>query len=176
MRLGTICSLVVSLLLCTAHHSLAAEPGPTSAATDDVTSGREVFRICQACHSLDPGRNLIGPSLAGLIGRKAGTEPGFDYSQAMKQASITWDTKSLNAYLADPQKVVPGNRMPFGGLKSDLDRQELVAFLAVAKPGASAAHAPAAISSSAKPAHNESTQGPHLGAMQTSHPCRTCPM
>jgi nitrite reductase (NO-forming) len=118
----------------------APPPAPT-----DVAAGREEFRICQACHSLDPGRNLIGPSLAGLIGRKAGTAPGFDYSQALKQANITWDAKSLDAYLADPQKVVPGNRMPFGGLKSDLDRHELIAFLEVAaKPGASASSALAA--------------------------------
>jgi len=121
--------------------SFAAQPP----AQTDVAAGREVFRMCQACHSLDPGRNLIGPSLAGLIGRRAGTASGFDYSQAMKQANITWDAKSLDAYLADPQKVVPGNKMPFGGLKSDLDRQELVAFLEVAaKPGASASSALAA--------------------------------
>jgi len=109
-------------------------PAPT-----DVAAGREVFRICSACHSLDAGKNLIGPSLAGLIGRKSGTAPGFDYSDAMKQANITWNATSLDGYLADPQKVVPGNRMPFGGLKSDLDRHELIAYLEVAaKPGATA--------------------------------------
>jgi nitrite reductase (NO-forming) len=125
----------VCLLSGIALTSFAAQP----AAPTDVAAGREVFRICSACHSLDPGHNLIGPSLSGLIGRKAGTAPGFDYSDAMKQANITWDAKSLDGYLADPQKVVPGNRMPFGGLKSDLDRQELIAYLEVAaKPGASA--------------------------------------
>ena len=125
----------VYLLVGIAPAAFAAQPS----AQADVAAGSQVFHICQACHSLDPGRNLIGPSLAGVVGRKAGTAPGFDYSEAMKSANITWDAKSLDAYLADPQKVVPGNRMPFGGLKSDLDRQELVAYLEVAaKPGASA--------------------------------------
>ena len=108
-------------------------------AQTDLVAGQGVFRVCQACHSLEPDRTLIGPSLAGLIGRKAGTASGFDYSPAMRQANITWNAKSLDAYLADPQKEVPGNRMPFGGLKSDLDRQELIAYLEVAaKPGATA--------------------------------------
>jgi nitrite reductase (NO-forming) len=134
------------LLLGVALACFAAAPP----AQTDVAAGREVFRMCQACHSLDPGRNLIGPSLAGLIGRKAGTASGFDYSEAMKQTNITWDAKSLNAYLADPQKVVPGNKMPFGGLKSDLDRQELIAYLEVAaKPGAAASSALAAAAGSA---------------------------
>lgn len=133
--------------------SFAAQPpAPT-----DVAAGREMFRVCQACHSLDPGHNLIGPSLAGVIGRKAGTVPGFDYSDAMKQAHITWDAKSLDAYLADPQKVVPGNRMPFGGLKSDLDRQELIAYLEVAaKPGATASSTLAAAGGAAS--RNEPAQ------------------
>jgi nitrite reductase (NO-forming) len=141
-----ICQLAASaafvyLLFGVVLTSFAAQPP----AQTDVAAGREVFRICSACHSLDPGRNLIGPSLAGLIGRKAGTASGFDYSEAMKQSNITWNAKSLDAYLADPQKAVPGNKMPFGGLKSDLDRQELIAYLEVAaKPGAPASSALAA--------------------------------
>src|SRR5215469_5480974 len=146
-----ICPLAASaaftyLLFGVALTSFAAQPP----AQTDVAAGREVFRMCQACHSLDPGRNLIGPSLAGLIGRRAGTASGFEYSQAMKQANITWDAKSLDAYLADPQKVVPGNKMPFGGLKSDLDRHELIAYLEVAtKPGAAASAALAAAAAGA---------------------------
>ena len=143
----------IQLILGVAQSCFAAQP----AAPTDVAAGREEFRICQACHSLEPGRNLIGPSLAGLIGRRAGTAPGFDYSQPMKQANITWDAKSLDGYLADPQKVVPGNRMPFGGLKSDLDRQELIAFLEVAaKPGATPASTLAAAGGAAL--HNQPAQ------------------
>ena len=89
-----------------------------------------MFRKCQACHSLEPGKNMLGPSLAGIIGRKAGAEPGYTYSPAMKQADIVWDAKTLDAYLADPQKMVPGNKMPFPGLKTEHDRADVIAFLA----------------------------------------------
>ena len=113
--------------------SRRAEIPPAS----EIAAGRQVFRICQACHSLDPGRTIIGPSLAGLIGRQSGSVAGFDYSPAMKEAHITWGPSTLDAYLADPQKVVPGNRMPFAGLKSDLDRRDVIAFLeTLAKTGA----------------------------------------
>src|SRR5262249_43809041 len=73
-------------------------------------------------------KNMLGPSLADLIGRKAGSEVGYNYSTAMKQANITWDTKTLDAYLADPPKTVPGNKMPFPGLKTDHDRADIIAF------------------------------------------------
>src|SRR5215472_17644188 len=171
-----ICQLAASAaftyLLSGVALSCFAAPPP---AQTDVAAGREVFRMCQACHSLDPGRNLIGPSLAGLIGRKAGTASGFDYSEAMKQANITWDGKSLDAYLADPQKVVPGNKMPFGGLKSDLDRQELIAFLEVAtKPGASATGALAAAGGAAS--HNQPAQpSARLETSGTPHPMPDMP-
>jgi nitrite reductase (NO-forming) len=115
---------------------------PTSASGGDATAGRLVFRKCQACHSLEPGKNLVGPSLAGIIGRKAGAEPNYNYSPAMKQANITWDEKTFDAYLADPQKVVPGNKMPFPGLKTDHDRQDILAFLESAKAGQPAGAAP----------------------------------
>src|SRR5215471_15028599 len=104
----------------------------------DAAAGRQVFRKCQACHSMEPGKNMLGPSLAGLLGRKAGSESGYNYSSAMKQANITWDAKTLDAYLADPQKSVPGNKMPFPGLKTDHDRADIIAFLA-ASTGAQAA-------------------------------------
>jgi cytochrome c2 len=69
------------------------------------TVGQKVFRKCGACHSLEPGRNMIGPSLGGIIGRKAGTEAGFTYSSAMKQANITWTPETLAPYLADPRRL-----------------------------------------------------------------------
>jgi nitrite reductase (NO-forming) len=89
-----------------------------------------VFRKCQACHSLDAGKNLLGPSLAGIIGRKAGNAPGYDYSPAMKKADITWNEQTLDQYLSDPGKIVPGNKMPFPGLKTDHDRADVIAYIA----------------------------------------------
>ncbi len=113
-----------------------------------VADGRVVYRKCQACHSLDPGRTLIGPSLAGILGRHAGSVPNFPYSPAMKQADIVWNEKTLDQYLASPQTLVPGNRMPFPGLNSATDRSDVIAFLrarsapAAAAPAAGPAAAP----------------------------------
>jgi nitrite reductase (NO-forming) len=106
----------------------------------DAVAGRQVFKKCQACHSLEPGKTILGPSLAGIVGRKSGAESNFNYSPAMKQAALTWEAVTLDAYLMDPQKVVPGNRMPFPGLKTDQDRKDVIAFLAApASPASSPA-------------------------------------
>jgi nitrite reductase (NO-forming) len=121
------------------------------AGSADSAAGRQVFRKCQACHSVEPGKNMLGPSLGGIIGRKAGTAPGYSYSPAMNDASIVWDAKSLDAYLTEPEKVVPGNKMPFPGLKTDQDRADVIAYLATAGSPASSAPAPAAPSASPLP-------------------------
>ncbi len=109
---------------------------PSGTSESNPAAGRAVFRKCQACHSLEPGRNLVGPSLANLLGRKPGSLPNYAYSPAMKSANIAWDAASLDTYLADPQKAVPGNKMPFPGLKTDHDRKDVIAYLTSA--GASA--------------------------------------
>jgi nitrite reductase (NO-forming) len=114
-----------------------------------AVAGRQVFKKCQACHSLEPDKTILGPSLAGIVGRKSGAEPNFNYSPAMKQAALTWDAATLDAYLMDPQKVVPGNRMPFPGLRTDQDRKDVIAFLA---SPASSAGAPTAAKAAAPPA------------------------
>jgi nitrite reductase (NO-forming) len=123
----------------------AATPpaGATAGAAADLAAGRLVFRKCQACHSLEPGKNLVGPSLASIVGRKAGSVPNYNYSPAMKQAGIVWDAKTLDAYLTDPQKVVPGNRMPFPGMKTDHDRNDVIAYLAAGGVPAVAQQQPA---------------------------------
>ena len=153
------------------HTMAAAEPQPqaptagSATATPpggDAAAGRLVFRKCQACHSTEPGKALLGPSLAGVMGRKAGAEINYSYSPAMKQANVVWDAKSLDAYLADPQKVVPGNKMPFPGLKTAQDRADIIAFFAGASgnaPGATPAReAPAAASQTAPP--SQANQAP----------------
>jgi nitrite reductase (NO-forming) len=110
----------------------------------DITAGKQVYKKCQACHSLTPGRNLVGPSLAGIIGRHAGSEPGYDYSAAMKSADIVWTAETLDTYLRNPQQMVPGNKMPFPGLKTDHDRSDVIAYLASLGAPAPAAAAPQA--------------------------------
>ena len=137
------------------------EPQKADAASPqgDAVAGRQVFKKCQACHSLDPGKTILGPSLAGIVGRKSGAEPDFNYSPAMKQAALTWDAATLDSYLMDPQKVVPGNRMPFPGLKTDHDRKDVIAFLAAPAsppvgPAAAKAAAPAASATAAPQAQS----------------------
>jgi cytochrome c len=94
----------------------------------DAEHGKTVFQACAACHATDHA-NRVGPGLEGIVGRKAGTAPGFRYSNAMKSSSIVWDDKLLNAYVESPQKTVPGNRMPYQGLNNPTDRTDLVAYL-----------------------------------------------
>jgi cytochrome c len=87
-----------------------------------------LFNQCEVCHSVD-GINGTGPTLKGVVGRQSGTVPGFRYSRAMKSAGITWDDKSLDRYLADPQELVPGNVMPFSGIADSAQRAALIAYL-----------------------------------------------
>jgi cytochrome c len=100
----------------------------TPAMAQDAAAGKAAYNQCIACHSID-GSNGAGPSLKGVDGRKAGSVPGFHYSHAMKSAPHNWDAQMLDAYLADPQKVVPGNVMPFSGVADAKQRADLVAYL-----------------------------------------------
>lgn len=144
--------------------SRPAAPAPVAATTaggGDAEAGRLVFRKCQACHSLDAGKNLLGPSLAGVVGRKAGTAQGYDYSPAMKKADITWNEQTLDQYLTDPSKVVPGNKMPFPGLKADHDRADVIAYIASAGgPKASTTTAQQAPAAAPTPRPGQTSQSP----------------
>jgi cytochrome c len=92
--------------------------------------GENVFKKnCAICHTLEAGKNKIGPSLAGVVGRKAGSVPGFTYSDANKKSGDTWDEQTLDSYLTDPRKFMPGTKMVFTGLKSAEDRKELIEYL-----------------------------------------------
>jgi cytochrome c len=103
--------------------SLASETG-------DPVKGQEVYRACAACHSLEPGRHMTGPSLAGIWGREAGTVEGFTrYSEPLRQSDIVWDDTTLDAWIANPRAYIPGNRMTFRGLRDDGQRRDLIAFL-----------------------------------------------
>jgi len=85
---------------------------------------------CRTCHSMKEGDNRLGPSLAGVIGRKAGTLPGYAYSPSMQNSGITWDEASLDKFIANPDEVVGGNKMkPFTGIADAGQRKEIVAFL-----------------------------------------------
>jgi cytochrome c len=111
---------------------------PAMAQHDDITRGQRDFQACAPCHSLEPDRNMTGPSLARLWGRKAGGLSSFErYSEALKSSGIIWDDRALDGWLTDPQRMVPDSEMPFVGIKDDRIRADLLAFLKEAtKPGA----------------------------------------
>jgi len=98
-------------------------------ADGDAARGEARFQDCAACHRLDAGANNVGPSLHGIFTRKAGELAGFRYSPAMKRSGIVWTPETLGQFIADPQAIVPGNRMPFAGLASASDRADLIAYL-----------------------------------------------
>ena len=106
----------------------------------DAARGAKVFGTCIACHSLRVGEHLTGPSLAGMVGRRAGTTDGLArYSEALRKTDVIWDEKSLDAWIADPQKFIPGNLMTFRGLRDAGQRADLIAFLKNPKPAAESA-------------------------------------
>src|SRR4030088_1997177 len=103
---------------------------PALAQLGDASRGQQDFRACAPCHSLEPDRNMTGPSLAGLWGRQARSLPSFDrYSDALKSSGILWDDRSLDGWLTDPDRMVPDNYMPFEGIKDGRVRSDLMAFL-----------------------------------------------
>jgi cytochrome c len=109
--------------------SIAVLAAPALAA--DVEHGKQVFQACAACHSDKP--DALGPNLAGVIGRKAGARDDFRYSPAMLRSNLVWDDANLRDYVTDPQAKVKGNRMPFAGLKSPQDADDVVAYLKTLK-------------------------------------------
>ena len=103
-----------------------------SAATGaDADHGKQLFVACAACHTEKP--DAIGPNLKGVYGRKSAALDDFRYSNPMKRANLVWDAENLRAYLIDPQTKVKGNRMPYGGVSSPQEADDLVAYLATYK-------------------------------------------
>jgi cytochrome c len=102
----------------------------TAVAAGDPVRGAHAFQACMACHSINPGEHMTGPSLAGAWSRKAGTAEGFSrYSEALKRAGVVWSGSNLDKWLADPEKFIPGNSMTFPGLKNAQDRMDIIAYL-----------------------------------------------
>lgn len=101
--------------------------GALAAPAGNATRGAEIYARCQACHALE--YNRTGPKHCGVVGRKSGSVPGFDYSPAMKQAKLTWDEKTLDRFLADPPKFVPGTTMTYAGISDPQERADVIAYL-----------------------------------------------
>jgi cytochrome c len=118
---GLFLSLMLSALL---------GASPASHAAGDPTRGADEFaQDCAVCHSAKEGRNKIGPSLFAVVGRKAGSMADFAYSDSMKQSAIEWDPDRLDAFIKNPKQVVPGSKMPFGGISEEKERADIIAYL-----------------------------------------------
>jgi cytochrome c len=108
--------------------ALAAFSSP-ALADGDADAGKKVFNKCKACHTLVEGKNKVGPSLFGVMGKSAASVNGFKYSKAMKASSLTWDDETLKKFLTKPKSLVPGTRMAFAGLKKEKDIENVIAYL-----------------------------------------------
>jgi cytochrome c len=103
---------------------------PLTVHAADPVAGQAIFKTqCGICHSPVAGKNMVGPSLFGIAGRKSGSIEGFHYSAANKAADITWSPETLDKYLTAPRAVVPGTIMTYAGLKDDTKRADLIAYL-----------------------------------------------
>ena len=123
-RSPTTAGLLLIKTLLTSSPALAA---------GDPTAGEKVYAShCAVCHTTTRGENKIGPSLAGIVGSKSGTVPGFEFSTAMKDANVTWDDANLDKFLANPTGFVHGTKM-FVNLPSEADRQNVIAYLRTLK-------------------------------------------
>ena len=99
----------------------------------DVDAGKTAFKKCALCHTTEAGKNKIGPSLFGIVGRKSATVENFNYSEAMTKFDHTWDEGTLDEYLADPRGTVPGTKMIFPGIKEKTERDDVIAYLETLK-------------------------------------------
>ncbi len=113
-----------ALMMVAAAGALAA-----NVACADAKRGEKLFEECRACHALEPGASSVGPDLHGVMGRKAAAREDFRYSPALKKSNITWSRQTLDSYIADPQKAVPANRMPYGGMPEAKDRADLLDYI-----------------------------------------------
>ena len=97
--------------------------------TGDAAAGEKAFAVCKTCHAVEAGKNMVGPSLHALQGRKSGSIPGYAYSTANKNSGITWTNEKLFQYLEAPQRVIPGTKMTYTGLKDPQKRADVIAYL-----------------------------------------------
>jgi cytochrome c len=109
--------------------ALVAAMAATASAAD-LDNGKSIFNKCRACHQIgETAKNMVGPELNGLFGRKAGSAPGFNYSEANKGSGITWDEPTFREYIKNPKAKIPNTKMVFAGLSDDQDIDDLIAYL-----------------------------------------------
>ena len=109
--------------------ALMVGAGTALAQQGDAKRGEKAFENCRACHAADGAVNEVGPGLRGVFGRKAGERDDFRDSPAFKRSGITWTPQTMDAFLADPQKAIPANRMPFAGIPDARERADLIVYM-----------------------------------------------
>jgi cytochrome c len=131
LRLASLTASLFVLFACSAEEPEAQLTEEQRLAMPaDVDWGARLFRQCGTCHDRQAGLpHRVGPNLAGVVGAEAARHPDFAYSRAMERSDLVWDEPTLSAYLEDPRAVVPGGRMAYGGMESEADRRDLIAFL-----------------------------------------------
>ncbi|MFA5900877.1 MAG: cytochrome c family protein [Hyphomicrobium sp.] len=103
---------------------------PAVASAQDAEAGKKLFMKCAPCHAVGPGaKNKVGPELNGILGRAAASVEGFNYSPALKASGITWDDANLHKWLENPKALVPGTKMLFPGVKDEVERDDLIAYI-----------------------------------------------
>ena len=120
-REGTYACAIALLALLAANGAARAD--------GDAARGEKHFAECVACHKIEADTNAVGPTLHNVFGRKAGALDDFRYSSALRRSGITWSAETLDSFIADPQKVVPANRMPYAGMTDAAARADLIAYL-----------------------------------------------
>ena len=130
---------VAAFLLLASAGLLASGLAGAGTASPEIAAGRGIYERCGACHSLE--RDRVGPRHCSLFGRRAGSVPGFAYSDAMRNSGIVWNRRTLDRFLADPVGTVPGTFMTYAGIRDPEERAQLLAFLEVATRSESCEHA-----------------------------------
>ena len=138
-------SLIAATIALASCGNSTSSPAPSSSSTSTSSPkvetaaatvktpeelGKKVYARCRTCHTLEQGgRHRVGPNLWGIFGKTSGTTEGFAFSKAMKEAAIVWDEQSISDYVESPKTFMPGNKMVFVGLKKQVDRDNLIAYM-----------------------------------------------
>ncbi len=119
-----------AVILAGAALTLAASgPASTIELEGDPAAGQRAYSLCLSCHAVHEEAERIGPHLVNIFGREAGVVEGFDYSQALAESGVIWETSSLDAFIANPHDFIPGNRMAFAGIRDAQRRADIIAYL-----------------------------------------------